>query len=393
MDDEERQQLRDLLRARQSRLHVLEVQAAAQGIQTPPQVVVEINGIHSEIEHLETELAVNTPAVARTQLRHLRQVALKAYFAQRWAEAEESFIQVLAIDPDDKDIQMKLSEVQQQLDLQAFYQAICELRDAGLWPAVLKALDELERKQPNYPDSENLRRWAEEQQKSVASVPKIKPLPSTDAASNTTVKQSIMPETPQATYHSPRPQSGDNTEISHIQNWFTPTLFVQTQPSSVLETIAIVGLIGGIVGWIWFRLATTYTDLLLTLPVQLIGVTFLVVVSPLTYLLTKRITAVFLAQVTTQIFFLINFPDSKIVIYSLVSSAVSSLFLFLTRDRIPLLALVFLSSFVNLLASNVFYGIIFENMASILAYSGVHVIAVVLAGLIAILTAKLLKKY
>ena len=47
MEDEERQRLRELLRAHQSRLQVLELQQATQGIQAPPQVITEIAAIRS----------------------------------------------------------------------------------------------------------------------------------------------------------------------------------------------------------------------------------------------------------------------------------------------------------------------------------------------------------
>jgi tetratricopeptide (TPR) repeat protein len=161
MEDQERQQLRELLRAHQSRLQVLEVQQAKQGIQTPAQVITEITDIRSAIARIETQLGHRVPSVSRAALRQLRQQGLTAFYAKEWDRAEELLEQVVGLDPDDQHAQSKLSKTQRQLDLRAFYQAIVDLRDAGNWQAVLEALDDLSRRAPGYPDLQGLRAWAE----------------------------------------------------------------------------------------------------------------------------------------------------------------------------------------------------------------------------------------
>ncbi|WP_172450796.1 VWA domain-containing protein [Candidatus Chloroploca asiatica] len=95
--------------------------------------------------------------------RQIRQQALKAYFVQQWNLAEELFIQVLAANSEDDEVRSKLKVVQQYLELDAFYQTICDLRNEGQWRSVLNALADLEEKHPKYPDPQNLRQWAMQQ--------------------------------------------------------------------------------------------------------------------------------------------------------------------------------------------------------------------------------------
>lgn len=161
MEDNERQQLRELLRAHQSRLQVLELQQAQQGIQTPAQVITELADIRREIARVEEQLGRRIPTVSRAALRQLRQQALAAFYAKEWERAEELLYQVAQTDSGDKDVQAKLVETQRQLDLRAFYQAICDLRTAENWRAAVAALDDLEQQQPGYPDPQGLRAWAE----------------------------------------------------------------------------------------------------------------------------------------------------------------------------------------------------------------------------------------
>jgi exosome complex RNA-binding protein Csl4 len=164
MDNDDRQQLRELLRIKESRLRILELQEAEFGIQVPPQVATEAISLRAEIGRLKGQLAAASPGVHRATLRQLRQQALKVYYAELWEQAEDLLIQVLDTNPDDGDIEAKLEFVQKQLDLQAFYQTICNLRDEGRWQAVLKALDDLEKQQTGYPDPQGVRGWAEAQQ-------------------------------------------------------------------------------------------------------------------------------------------------------------------------------------------------------------------------------------
>jgi CheY-like chemotaxis protein len=165
MDDDERQQVREVLRAHQSRLRVLELQAAKFGDHAPPQVLTEIAEIRAQVARIKGELAAVVPAVERSTARQLRQHALAAYYAQEWERAEELLIQLLAVKPDDQDAQRQLAEAQRQLELRACYQALRDLREAGNWAAVLVGLDDLNRRQPGHPEGERLRVWAEERKR------------------------------------------------------------------------------------------------------------------------------------------------------------------------------------------------------------------------------------
>jgi hypothetical protein len=89
MDDESRQHLRELHGTLQRRLYVLELQAAQFGISVPPHVVTEIGKIRAELIRVRASLAASTTAAIRAELRQLRQQALKAYYAQQWAQAED----------------------------------------------------------------------------------------------------------------------------------------------------------------------------------------------------------------------------------------------------------------------------------------------------------------
>lgn len=159
--DANQQHLRDLLRTHQSRLRVLELQAAVFGVHTPPHIITEMQQITSAIADLDAQLSQPAPAVSRAALRQLRQQALAAYYAQQWERAEDLFVQVVQADSADQDAQAKLVHTQRQLDLHAFYQAICDLRDAGNARAVLAALDDLQQRQPDYHGAAELREWAE----------------------------------------------------------------------------------------------------------------------------------------------------------------------------------------------------------------------------------------
>lgn len=163
MDVEQRQHQRDLLRAHQSQLRVLELQAATFGAHAPPHVLTEIDRLTTVIAGIEAQLGQPTPAVNRAALRQLRQQALAAYYAETWERAEDLLIQIVQADPADQDARTMLDHTQRQLDLRAFYQAICDLRDDGNWRAVLAALDDLQQRQPDYPGTTELRRWAEDQ--------------------------------------------------------------------------------------------------------------------------------------------------------------------------------------------------------------------------------------
>jgi tetratricopeptide (TPR) repeat protein len=160
-DQQERQHLREQLRAHESRLRVLELQAAKYGDATEPHITIEINEIRATIAGLEAQLISATPAVARDDALQIRQQALKAFYSQEWALAEELLAQALQSDPDDQELLKKLQEAQHNLEGHAAYQAICELRDEGLWQAVRGALEDLAQQYPDYPDTQGLRQWLE----------------------------------------------------------------------------------------------------------------------------------------------------------------------------------------------------------------------------------------
>jgi hypothetical protein len=164
-DEEELQALREQLRAHRGRLRALELQAAKYGDATDPHIVNEIAEIRALVAPLEAQLIRATPAATRTVLLQARQQAMKAFYSQQWAQAEELLAQVLQSDPDDTDLQKKLEASQRHLELQAAYQAIRELRAEGLWQAVLGALEDLAQQQADYPDSDGLRQWAEARQR------------------------------------------------------------------------------------------------------------------------------------------------------------------------------------------------------------------------------------
>lgn len=171
MENEDIQQLRELLRTHQSRLHVFELQQAQKGDNTPPEVTIEMERIRDDIAELQARIAAATPAPARAILRQTRQQALKAFYADRWAEAEELLCQVLEEDPDDVDARAKLKEAQRQLDLEAMYLTACSLRDDGHWEAVLEALADLDRQMPGHPDPQGLRAWAAERARETRPAP------------------------------------------------------------------------------------------------------------------------------------------------------------------------------------------------------------------------------
>ncbi|HEX9372416.1 MAG TPA: hypothetical protein VF897_15485, partial [Roseiflexaceae bacterium] len=112
MDDEERQQLRELVREHQGRLHVLEQQQAKQGIHAPPHVITEIADIRAEIRRLEAQLGLAAPAAR--ELRQLRQQAFRAYIRKDWAQAMILYAQIAAADPAADDAPAKLAEARRQ---------------------------------------------------------------------------------------------------------------------------------------------------------------------------------------------------------------------------------------------------------------------------------------
>lgn len=164
VDDDERQQLREVLRAHQRRLRVLEIQEATKGINTPPEIITEIEDVRSEIRTTEMRLRQLTPPTDRATQRQRRSDALAAFYRKDWERAEELLEQVLEANPGDAEMEKKLQQVQRELELRAAYNALRRLRDDGMWEALLNALDDLALEYPNAitaPDMNEMRAWAE----------------------------------------------------------------------------------------------------------------------------------------------------------------------------------------------------------------------------------------
>lgn len=165
INNEKRQQLRDLLRTHTSRLQILEVQQATLGIHSPPHIITEIADIQAKIAELNAQLAISSQAVDRAKLRQLQGQALKAFHRKNWGMAENLLSQILAYDQEDVDSWKKLRIAQRHLNMAALYEAIRELREENLWQAVLEALDDFTQRFPQADDTDNLREWAEEQKR------------------------------------------------------------------------------------------------------------------------------------------------------------------------------------------------------------------------------------
>lgn len=165
MENREQQNLRILLQAHRRRLHRLEQQAAVLGNHAPPQILTEIEDIQNAIVRIEAKLVVGSIPIDHVAIQHLRQQAMRAYFAKNWTQAVDLLAQVVVADQGDTDALEKLTRARQQMNLQEDYQAIHALRDGGRWQEVLDALDALELRYPGYPDYEGLRRWAEGRQR------------------------------------------------------------------------------------------------------------------------------------------------------------------------------------------------------------------------------------
>jgi tetratricopeptide (TPR) repeat protein len=161
LDDKERSNLREVMRAYQRRLRVLELQRATKGVNTPPEVLTEIEDIQSEIEKIEEQATRLSPILDRVAQRQRRSEAIASFFSRNWELAEELLEQVVQVNPEDHDAALKLQQAQRQLDQRAAYQALRKLRSDGLWQATLDALDDFFREYPDVSDPDDLRSWAE----------------------------------------------------------------------------------------------------------------------------------------------------------------------------------------------------------------------------------------
>lgn len=162
MNPNHRRHLHTLLETYHRRLRLLDEQIAAFGPRTPPEVRIERDDVYHEIGQVQRELGAT---LAETNVAQMWQQALIAYFAGDWSRAEALLAHVAAFAPQHEDVQIRLAEARRHLALERFYNQICAMRAQGAWQAVLGALDELALQAPGYPDSANLRRWAERQRR------------------------------------------------------------------------------------------------------------------------------------------------------------------------------------------------------------------------------------
>lgn len=169
MDDE--QHNLELLQIFQSNLHEAEIQAARHGVTVPSLITNEIRNAKCNIAAIEAKRTNETPAVDQTYLQYITKAAQKAYFEQDWITAETLLAKWAAMCPHNTEILEKLTEArkaaqfikaeqERQHNLKDLYQLICEFREKENWMAVLNALNDLERQQPGYPGTEELRQWA-----------------------------------------------------------------------------------------------------------------------------------------------------------------------------------------------------------------------------------------
>ena len=127
MDDEERQRLEELLRQHQRRLHLLETQKAIRGMNTPPEVLIEIDDIRSEIARIQAQLYGQigvsapkqtdvsapppAPPVEPIDLKRLRKQALAAFYTRNWERAVMLLAQLTAAELGDEDVWTKLARI------------------------------------------------------------------------------------------------------------------------------------------------------------------------------------------------------------------------------------------------------------------------------------------
>lgn len=245
MDIEQRQHQRDLLRAHQSRLRVLELQVAQFGLHTPPHLIIEMDQIKTAIADIEAQRGSTAPAVNRAALRPLRQQALTAYYAETWERAEDLLVQIVQADPTDQDAQAKLDHTQRQLDLRAFYQAIRDLRTEGNWRAVRAALTDLDRRQPNYPGTAELRRWAEQPRLSRPARPQPRPYLAKqfEAAPLFEPRPTPLPSQPVIEIPQPRPSQADElvdrSPFSLARHMWLPFLVAVILAAGVLLVVRL----------------------------------------------------------------------------------------------------------------------------------------------------------
>jgi hypothetical protein len=153
MGTEQGHHILNLLQTYTERLRELELQKAARGLNTPPEIISEIRQIRDEIHRIEADY---------TRQKEVRVAATIAFRKKEWDRAEPLLAEIFVAEPDDQDIYAKLNETRHQLFLNSIYLAACKECDEGDWQSASALLDELEHHQPRYPDPQRLHLWVEE---------------------------------------------------------------------------------------------------------------------------------------------------------------------------------------------------------------------------------------
>jgi formylglycine-generating enzyme required for sulfatase activity len=115
------------------------------------------------------------PPLDPQTLDELWQQALAAFFSERYAVARPLLETINTRNPGHEDVAEKLSETLLYLTLQARYAVATRLRAEGNAHATLRALDDLRRRQPDFPDPQNHRAWAERTTREAAALARYAP--------------------------------------------------------------------------------------------------------------------------------------------------------------------------------------------------------------------------
>lgn len=165
LQPDDRKHLREILRAKERRLEVLELQQAQHGTQTPPHIVTEVADLRKEIAQLVAQLDAATPALNRAEQRQARADAFKAFLRKDWQQTEDLAAQVVEANTSDHEARGWLEAARKALGAAALYNTLRELKDEGNYEAVLEGMEAFEREYPKAKDGEKLKEWAETQQR------------------------------------------------------------------------------------------------------------------------------------------------------------------------------------------------------------------------------------
>lgn len=102
-------------------------------------------------------------AYVAAEVSDLRRQALLAHYQKDWHRAADLLARVIELDGDDTSMAQLLSDARSYLRIKDRYAVARALREAGEWRAVLSALDEIARIDPQASDLDKLRTWAEDE--------------------------------------------------------------------------------------------------------------------------------------------------------------------------------------------------------------------------------------